>query len=389
MNFNRVICHYAEIGLKKGNRGFFEKKLVDNIKMALQNQAPDIQVKRISGRILIKYRLTNNECQEKIESALKNVFGIAYFSFAVEIEQNIESIKKTAWELLKERKFKTFRISAKRANKKFSLNSQQINEKIGEFIVKKLGKKVNLENSDITVFIEIVEGSAFIYLEKIKGPGGLPTGSSGKGIVLISGGIDSPVASYFAMKRGVETIYLHFHSYPFTSKNSIEKVKQLVNILNKFRQKSKLILIPFAEIQQKIVSAKIDEKLRVILYRRFMFRIAEKIAEKENTCVLITGESIGQVASQTLENIKAVEEAAKIPVIRPLAGFDKEEIINIARNIGTFETSIISCDDTCSLFAPVHPETKADIKSVKLAEKKLDVKNLVAKAVKNIEIKEI
>lgn len=390
---NYIVCHYGEIALKGGNRKFFEEKLVSNIKTALQNQTPKSFefIKRISGRILINLSQNGqlSDVNGQMSAVLKNTFGIINFSFAVKAEQNIKSIQEIALELLKNKKFKTFRIFAKRAEKKFPLNSQQINEKIGAFIVKKLGKKVDLENPDITVFIEIVEKTAFLYLEKIKGSGGLPAGSSGKGIVLLSGGIDSPVASYFAMKRGVETIYLHFHSYPFTSKNSIEKVKQLVAILNKFQQKSKLILIPFAEIQQKIVSAKIDEKLRVVLYRRFMMRIAEIIAEKESASVLITGESIGQVASQTLENIKAIEEAVKIPVLRPLAGFDKEEIINISRNIGAYEASILPCDDTCSLFAPLHPETKANLKMVKLAEKKLNVKNLIAKIIKNREIKEI
>ena len=401
---NYIICHYGEIALKRGNRKFFEDKLISNIKAAFEKQAPGNFsaeggpafgwefVKRISGRILIKLSengqsaswRTNARCQ--MSDVLKNIFGIVHFSFAVSTEQNIESIQKAALELLKEKKFKTFRISAKRAEKKFPLNSQQINEKVGEFILNKLKIKVNLENPDVAVFIEIVEKSAFIYLEKIKGPGGLPAGSSGKGIVLISGGIDSPVASYFAMKRGVEAVYLHFHSYPFTSKNSIERVKQLVGILNKFQQKSKLILIPFSEIQQKIVSSKIPEKLRVVLYRRFMMRIAEIIAGKENAFVLITGESIGQVASQTLENIKAIEEAVKIPILRPLAGFDKEETIVLARNICTFETSILPCDDTCSLFAPLHPETKANIKSVKLAEKKLNAKKIIAEAIKNSQV---
>ena len=387
---NYIVCHYGEIALKGGNRKFFEEKLVNNIKTAIQNQTPSSFefIKRISGRILIKLSQNGQlpDVSGQMSVVLKNIFGIVHFSFAVEAEQNIKSIQEAAFELLKNEKFKTFRISAKRAEKKFSLNSQQINEKVGEFILNKLKVKVDLENPDATVFVEIVENSAFLYLKKIKGLGGLPAGSSGKGIVLLSGGIDSPVASYFAMKRGVEAIYLHFHSYPFTSKNSIEKVKQLVGILNKFQQKSKLILIPFAKIQQKIVSAKIDEKLRVVLYRRFMMRIAEIIAEKEGAHVLITGESIGQVASQTLENIKVIEEAIKIPVIRPLAGFDKEEIINIARNIGAYETSILPCDDTCSLFAPLHPETKADIKKIKLAEKKLNAKKIIAEAIKNSEV---
>ena len=385
---NYIVCHYAEIGIKGKNRKFFEEKLVNNIKAALNIQIPGSWefVKRISGRILIK--LTDKNQQSDV---LKNIFGIAYFAFAVSTKNEIEKIQETALTLVKNKKFKTFRVSAKRSNKKFSLSSQEINEKVGESVVNNLKKKVDLKNPEITIFIEITENNAFLYLEKIKGPGGLPANSSGKGILLLSGGIDSPVAAYFVQKRGVGTIYLHFHSYPFTSKNSIEKAKDLVKILNKFsptekQQKSKLILIPFAEIQKKIVSSRIDEKIRVVLYRRFMLRIAEKIAETEKASALITGESIGQVASQTLENIKVIEEAIKIPILRPLCGFDKEEIIAKAREIGTFETSIIPCDDTCSLFAPKSPKTKANLKIVKSSEKKLSVKNLIAKAIRESEI---
>ncbi len=385
MNFNRVVCHYAEIGLKKGNRGFFEKKLADNIKTTLQNQAPDSfeSVQRISGRILIKLKEGNLP-----PNILKNIFGLAYFAFAIEIKQNIEAIKTTAFDLLKKKKFKTFKISAKRAEKKFPLNSQQINEKIGEFIVEKLKKRVDLENPEITVFIEIVDKYAFLYLEKIKGPGGLPAGTAGKALALISGGIDSPVAARFIQKRGAEIIFLHFHSYPYTAKTPIERVKKLIKILNKYRQKSKVYFTPFADIQRKIVSETSNEfeRLRVILYRRFMMKIAEKIAEKENALALVTGEAVGQVASQTLKNIKVIEEAVKIPILRPLIGFDKEEIIEKAKNIGTYETSIAPCEDTCSLFAPSHPETMADLKTVKFIEKKLEVKKIISQAIKKSEI---
>lgn len=382
---NYIICHYAEIALKGGNRKFFENKLVSNIKTTLQNQAPNSfeYVKRISGRILIKLKENG-----QLSNALKNVFGLAYFAFAIETEQKIDAIENAALKLIKDKKFKTFKISAKRSEKKFSLNSQQINEKVGEFIVKKLKKKVNLENPDIAVFIEIVDKSAFLYLEKIKGPGGLPVGISGKALVLISGGIDSPVAANFIQKRGAEIIFLHFHSYPYTTKAPIERIKKLIKILNKFQQKSKVYLTPFADIQRKIVSETPGklEKLRVVLYRRFMLRIAEKIAEKENALALITGESAGQVASQTLKNIKVIEEAVKIPIFRPLIGFDKEEIIQKAKGIDTYETSILPCEDTCSLFAPAHPETMADLKIVKLIEKKLEIKKMIVHAIKKSEI---
>jgi len=213
----------------------------------------------------------------------------------------------------------------------------------------------------------------------------MPVGTGGKALVLLSGGIDSPVAAYYLLKRGVEVDFIHFHSMPYTSPASVEKVKRLTDIINKFQSGSKIFLVPFADIQKEIMM-KVPEKLRVIFYRRLMMKIAEEVARKENYLALITGESVGQVASQTLENMKVIEDAVKLPVLRPLCGFDKEEIINIARRIGTFEISILPHDDCCTRFVPKHPETRARMEEVKQAEKNLEVKKMIKEVMGKIEI---
>ena len=374
-----IICHYHEIALKGKNRSFFEKQLVNNIKKALPKDSFQF-VKRISGRIIVKVSEKGKRQKKKIKDSLRNVFGMVYFALADISDQKIEKIKKKAEEILKGKRFKTFRISTKRSKKDFYLNSQKVNEKIGEHIVKGLKKRVNLGKPGITLFIEIVQSYVFLYTTKIKGQGGLPLGVSGKAIVLISGGIDSPVASYLAMKRGVKVIFVHFHAHPYTDKASIEKVKRIVELLNKFQFQSKLYLVPFASLQKEVV-LKTPAKLRVILYRRFMLRICQEIAKKENVLALVTGDSIGQVASQTLENIGVIGEAVDLSILRPLVGQDKQEIIEKAKEIGTFNISILPHQDCCSRFLPRFPETKANLREVKKAEKRLDIEKLVKKAI--------
>lgn len=382
-----IVCHYAEIGLKGKNRRFFEERLVSNIKRSL-NPVYFESVKRISGRLLIKLSAEGTAYQKQIEDALKNVFGISGFSFAISCKQEMKAIREGAYKLLSHKKPRTFRIEAKRGEKKFSFTSQQINEKVGEYVLKKLKTRVNLDNPEVTCFIEIAENYAFLYVEKILGPGGLPVGVSGKAVALLSGGIDSPVASFYALKRGINVIFAHFHAYPYVSKASIEKAKQLAQVLAKYQDGSRLYLIPFGEIQKQVL-LKTPAKLRVVLYRRFMFRIAQAIAEKENAKALVTGESVGQVASQTIENIAVIEKAATIPILRPLVGFDKQEIINAAKNINTFEISILPDQDCCSRFVPKHPATKAKIREIEIAEKNIAIGPLVSKALRSAEILEV
>jgi len=379
-----IVCHYHEIGLKGKNRNFFEKKLVENIKLVLKPENFE-WVKRFPGRIVIKLR--EEKKSKAVKDKLSCVFGISYFAFAKACKSKIKEIKKTALELIKEEKGITFRIETKRSDKNFPYSSQKVNEIVGEFILKNLkGKGVKLENPKITCFIEILPKISFLYLRKNKGPGGLPVTTSGKIISLLSGGIDSPVASYCLIKRGAKLVFVHFHSYPYTTRSSIEKVEKIVKTLSKFQFSSKLYLVPFGEVQKEIL-LKIPARFRIILYRRTMFKIAEMIAKKEKAQALVTGESLGQVASQTLENIRAIDEAVKIPVFRPLIGKDKEEIIKIARQIGTYEISILPHQDCCTRFLPKHPETKASLKEIKKVEKDIAIRKIVQEAIKDYSIK--
>ena len=388
-----IVCHYGEIGLKGKNRRFFEEKLVENIKIA-SNPTYFQEVKRISGRIIVKLTNKGKKEEKEIKKSLVNVFGLSYFALAQKSSQKLEQLKRTAFKIFKNalwqkrylgKKPITFKISTQRSKKNFPLTSQEINEKIGQYLLEKFKPekfKVDLKRANITLFLELVEKYAFFYLEKISGPGGLPVGVSGKAVSLISGGIDSPVASYLALKRGLKLIFLHFHALPYTPPASIEKVKKIVKVLNKFQFSSKLYLVPFGELQKEIV-LKIPPSFRVIFYRRTMLKIAEKIAQKEKGEAIITGENLAQVASQTLENLKVINQATNLLILRPLIGQDKIEIIKKAKEIGTYEISILPYEDCCARFLPKHPETKANLKEIEKAEKNLSLKKLIEKAIKN------
>ena len=380
-----IICHYSEIGLKGKNRDFFENKLCKNIQDCLNQNLPGVFIKtrRLPGRILVE--LKKGSSKNKVKENLANVFGIANFSFVTKVAQDIKKIQEICLNLTKESKSKSFRVTTQRANKSFKLTSQDVNIKIGAYIVQNTDKKVNLEKPGINCFIEIVNKDAFVYSEKIKGQGGIPVSASGRALVLISGGIDSPVASYYALKRGAQISFLHFHSLPYTSQSSVNKVKKLALTLKKFGAKGSLYLFPFADIQKQIMIGA-PEKLRIILYRRYMMRIAETLAKQNKYLALFTGESLAQVASQTLENICATEEPVVIPVLRPLIGFDKEEIIKVAQQIGTYDTSIIPHEDCCVRFMPKHPETKAKLDEVNRVEKKLNIEKAIKEGIEKIEV---
>lgn len=371
------LAHYHEIGLKGKNRKFFEDCLCRNIAAIVGLDRNKIRLS--SGRLVI------NEKKVAPKDKLKFVFGLSSYAPALLVLSEKKSIEKAALELIKKQKFASFAVSASRGDKSFPLTSVEINQLIGHLVQKKTKVKVNLENPELRIWIEIARKEAFVYREKIKGPGGLPVGSQGRILVLLSGGIDSPAAAWLMAKRGSPIDFIHFHSYPFTSRASIDKVKKLVEILSRYTLASRLFLVSFGEIQKAILK-NCSERFRVILYRRVMIRIAEKIAAEKEALALATGESLGQVASQTLKNLRVIEDAVDIPVLRPLIGFDKEEIISLARKIGTFETSILPHDDCCSLFLPKHPATKARLEDVLREEKKLKVKQLIDKAIKNVEI---
>ncbi len=370
------VCHYHEIGLKKANRSFFEKLLVQNIRAALKD-LPYRAVRRMPGRILVE--LLEDSPVGDIGARLQKIFGLVSASPAWQVEQDLDVIAETAWSLIQDRQFETFCVRARRSNKNFPLNSQQMNEQLGGFLVEKSGRRVRLEDPDLTCHVELAERIALVYFDKFEGVGGLPVGSSGKVVVLLSGGIDSPLAAYKIMKRGCRAVFVHFHSFPHTTMEAQEKVRRLVAILDEYQLGSDLYLVPFAEAQRQVVAFTPPET-RVILYRRLMVRLAERIARKKGALALVTGDSIGQVASQTLENLYTVGSVAQLPLLRPLIGDDKEEIITEARRLGTFDVSTIADVDCCSLFVPKHPETRGNPATIAKIEEKLDLNAIMEDA---------
>ena len=375
------IVHYGEVGLKGKNRSFFENRLVRNIRLALEG-TEYADVRRIHGRILV--RLDADSDIPKIQRRLGTVMGIAHFELCRVTEQNMEAIKDGALEWIREREFQTLKVETRRANKHFPLTSPKISAEVGAHLLKHTGARADMHHPDLLCWIEIVEKSAYIYTDKIRGVGGLPVGVSGKVLVMLSGGIDSPVAAWRMMKRGAKAVFIHFHSYPYTDKASLEKAAELVGILAKSNHRTQVYYVPFAEIQREIVT-KTPAPFRVILYRRMMLRIAARIAVADGALALVTGESLGQVASQTLANLKVIEDVARLPVLRPLIGDDKEEIVNLAQKIGTFEVSTLPHQDCCSLFVPDHPATNAAIEDAQSAEDALEVDALVDQALQAAE----
>ncbi len=377
MKYDCLVVHYSEIGIKGKNRKKFEEKLMGNLKkLGLFSR-----VYKVQGRIICNLKEEN---EEKVKERVMKIPGIAYFSFSLKSATELEKIEKKVIAKLKNEKFLTFKINTIRADKRFNKTSQEVNEIIGKAVVEKLGKKAKMKNPDMTVFIEITEKEAFIYFEKIKGIGGLPITSSGKVVCLLSGGIDSPVAGFMMMKRGCEVVFVHAHNETKAKASVKSKIKKIVSKLTEYQLNSKLYMVPFSEIQKQII-LKVPAKYRMIVYRRFMIKIANEISEKENCKAIVTGDSVGQVASQTLENLEVVYEAAEKPVIPPLIGMNKEEITCLAKQIGTYEYSIIPYPDCCSFMIAKHPETKARLKEILEYEKNIK-ENIVKESVEKAEV---
>lgn len=379
-----ILVRYHEVALKKGNRPYF----VEMLKRNLLSSVKDLgfrEIKKLPGRLLL---VSSEEAdQEEISHRLQRVFGVANFSFVERSSRDLKVLGQKILESLDGKRFSSFRIDTKRGDKDFPLTSPEINREVGAVVKERSGARVDLKNAELTISIEILPHDAFFGFGKIAGAGGLPVGVSGRIISLISGGFDSPVAAYRMMQRGCRLIFVHFHSAPYLDKTSQEKVRDLVKYLTRYQFISRLYLVPFGEIQRQIVAA-VLRPLRVILYRRMMMRIAEAIAKKERGGALLTGESLAQVASQTLENLAVIEKATTLPVLRPLVGMDKQEIIDQARRIGTFETSAIPDQDCCQLFVPRHPATKAKLTDVENAESSLDLTALTQLGVENAAVEE-
>ncbi len=374
-----VLVRYHEIALKKGNRAYFTELLKRNLLAAVKDLGAK-EIRSLPARLLLTFK--NDVPAATLIERMSTVFGVANFSIVERTARDIDALRGRILESLNGGRFQSFRIETQRGDKTFPLTSPEINRQLGAAVQEKSGARVDLENAEFTVTVEILPRDAFFGFNKIAGAGGLPVGSSGRVAALISGGFDSPVAAYRMMQRGCRIIFVHFHSVPYQDKTSQEKVRQLIQLLTRHQFTSRLYMVPFGEIQRQIV-ATVARPLRVVLYRRMMLRIAEAIARQEKAKALITGESLGQVASQTLDNMAVIQQAARLPILRPLVGMDKQEIIDQARRIGTFEVSSVPDQDCCQLFVPKHPATKARFIDVEEDETKLDVKDLLRYGIEN------
>ncbi len=385
-----ILCHYGEIGTKGKNRRQFERKLKDNMKAGLKATCPGsyVEIRTVRGRIVIELSKIGRESLDSMKEVLRNTFGLVYFAPATRMEQKKEILEAAALELVKTLPGESFRITTRRSDPNIPLSTQKMNEEIGAAVVEKFGKKVNLTQPDVNCHIDLVEDSAFVYAHRIDGFGGLPVGMGGKVLSMISGGIDSPVATWQMMKRGAFINYLHFHSVPYTSDASIKKVLDVIKVFQKHQLRATLFLAELAPIQEEVIE-KCHEKYRIILYRRFMFRIAEALAKREGAHAVITGESLGQVASQTIENMETIEAVTSMPILRPLVGMDKQEIVNKSKEIGTYDISILPDEDCCAYFQPKQPATKATVEQLQKAEENLDVEALVEGALDSLHKKVI
>ena len=376
-----IIIRYAEIHLKGKNRGFFERLLTVNLERSLKGMRHELR--RTSGRYLVEK--FDPDMIDEIVDRVKNVFGVHSYSVGLKTESELDNIFECALAVCPEEG--TFKVETHRGNKRFALTSMQLNAEIGGRLLSVRHKlKVDVHAPDSHVYIDIRENNtALIFGQFMKGRGGMPVGASGKGLLLISGGIDSPVAGYMMAKRGMQVDYLHFHSYPHTNELAKEKVISLAKQLTPFTNAHRLTTISVTRIQEEI-HAKCAPELNVTLLRRFMFRLAQRLAKKRGLQCLITGESLGQVASQTIEGMTSSNAVVTLPVLRPLVAFDKDEIIEISRDIGTYDISIEPYEDCCTVFLPDFPAIRPKLSFIEEEEKKLDVEALVEDALTSIEV---
>lgn len=383
--YHLLLVRYGEISLKGRNRKMFEDLLLRNIKNALEGLAID-NIQRTYGRLYIE----TADWQGAAER-LRKVFGIVSMSPVLKVGLDLEAIKAGAVQVMTQAKPKTFKVETRRPNKDFPMSSPELSQALGGHILRSVpGLSVDVHNPEMVLNVEVRREAAYIYCQIIPGLGGLPVGASGKGLLLLSGGIDSPVAGFLSLKRGVAVEGLHFYSYPFTTERSKEKVIELGRILGQYTGTGRfpLWICHFTEIQKAIQGVPFPS-LRITLMRRFMMRIGTELARSQKAYALITGDSLGQVASQTMESIFTINEVTNIPVFRPLIGMDKTEIVAIARQIGTYETSILPYDDCCTVFVPKNPATRPTVEQALEAESYLDVAALVEEAVANTEFLEV
>ena len=372
-----IFIKYGELTTKKGNRNVFIKKLTNNIKNILGNI--NYSMKSDRSRIYIE----SSDIDTVVEK-LKNIFGIHSIVIAYKVDNNSDTIIDSVYELVKCESFKTFKVDTKRADKRFEVHSMDFNKMVATKILKNMNVSVDVHNPELYIKIEIRVEGTFVYFNEIKGLGGYPVGIQGKSLLMLSGGIDSPVAGYLALKRGVDIECLYFESPPHTSDQAKNKVITLANIINKYSGNIKVHIVPFTKIQEMILR-NVKEEYIITIMRRMMYRIAQKFAKMNKMQVIFNGESIGQVASQTLSSMNVINNVCDIPVIRPVACMDKLEIIDIAKKIGTYETSILPYEDCCTVFVPKHPVINPTLDKCILYEKNFDYESLIDEAINNIE----
>ncbi len=377
-----LVVRYHEIALKGGNRQRFVAALVRNLRAATAGLGVR-SAQSLPGRVVLW--LAEDAAVDEIRDRTAATFGIVNFSFATAVSLELDAIREAVLACAAAERFQSFRIATRRAAKQFPLTSPEINAILGRAVQAASGAAVDLESPDLTITVEILPRMALVSDRKLSGPGGLPISVSGRVLCLLSGGIDSPVAAYRMMQRGCRVDFVHFHGAPYTDRTSRDKARELVQILTRYQGRSDLWVVPFGEIQAEIV-ARVPRTHRIVLYRRMMLRIATTLAHQSGQGALVTGESLGQVSSQTMGNMATIAEATPLLVLRPLVGMDKAEIIAQAERIGTFATSIMPDQDCCSLFVPAHPTTKATVQEAVAAESALDVAALVARGVAGAEL---
>ena len=368
-----VIVHYHEISLKGGTRPMFLRHLARNLERATSDVGP-ARVRQLTGRIVLE--LDEGADAEAVKQRVMRVTGVANCAVAWRVPSTLEAMRPAVLRVIEGRRFESFRITARRAFKTYPMTSVELNRELGALVQATSGARVDLHDPALTVHVEVLPAETFVYADRDSGPGGLPVGASGTVVALLSGGIDSPVAAWRIMKRGCRVVFVHFHSVPYLPPTSQAKARALVERLTEWQYDSRLFLVPFGEIQREVVLV-VPPPARVVTYRRLMLRIAEAIARRHGAGALVTGESLGQVASQTLQNLARIDEVATGPVLRPLIGMDKLEITAEAQRLGTFEISIEPDADCCTLFVPRHPATRMTPEDVRAAEARLDVARLV------------
>ena len=373
-----ILIKYGELTTKKDNRNIFISKIYEQMKELLKNYDVKIEKNRVRMYITVK-----DEELTEVVNIVKNIFGILRIVIAYKVKTDIEEIEKSVLEIAKEEDFKTFKVETDRANKAFPIPSMDFSKNIGALILKNIpGKSVDVHNPDYLLKIEIRDEYTYIYKKEIDGLGGYPVGIAGKGLLMLSGGIDSPVAGYMAMKRGIKLECVYFESPPHTSVAATNKVKKLVSILNNYQSSIRLHIINFTEIQENIYKF-INPEYMITIMRRMMYRISEKIMQENNCLVLINGESVGQVASQTLTSMSVINNVTNVPVIRPLACLDKLEIIDIAKRINTYETSILPYEDCCTIFLPKHPVINPKLDKAIAYEELIPYEEMIDRAITN------